>query len=161
TAVDDAQALPEGTDAEKATKTEALNDAVAGLVTVVDEDLATAKRAADAKEAEADYATKYTTATRTALTNAQALPEGTDAEKATKTEALNDAVAGLVTVVDEDLATAKRAADAKEAEADYATKYTAATRTALTNAQELPEGTDAEKAAKTEALNDAVEGLEE
>ncbi|MFJ7858031.1 hypothetical protein ACIQZM_09075, partial [Peribacillus sp. NPDC097206] len=61
------------------------------------EDLATAKRAATAKEAEAGYATKYTAATRTAVDDAQALPEGTDAEKATKTEALNDAVAGLVT----------------------------------------------------------------
>ncbi len=84
-------ALPEVTTQNKTDKTTAINTAVAALVTKVDEALATAKASVPA-----DLAI-YTDATAQAVTDAMALPETNNTEKADKTTAINTAVAALVT----------------------------------------------------------------
>jgi hypothetical protein len=110
-AVTDAQALPETTDQEKIAKTTAINSAVAGLVFQVDAELVAAKATIPAD------LTVYTTASAEAVTVANALPETTDQEKVTKTSAINDAVAGLVTLVEE-ATTAVEEAEVSKLQAD-------------------------------------------
>jgi len=147
-AVTAALALAETNDAEKITKTVAINDAIAGLVTVIDAIAADIQAAKDAEAllTAADYV-DYS-----AVTAALALAETNDAEKIAKTAAINDAIAGLVTVIDSDLQAAKDA-EALLTGADYV-DYSA-----VTTALALTEANDAEKIAKTAAINDAITGL--
>ena len=92
--VETALALPETTNEEVLAKETAIDAAVAGLITVIAaDDLQTAKDAAGALT-ESDY----TEASWADLETALALPETTDAEVVTKTTAINNAIAALVTV---------------------------------------------------------------
>ncbi len=147
-AVTAALALSETNDAEKIAKTAAINDAIAGLVTVTDAIAADLQAAKDAEAllSAADYV-DYS-----AVTAALALAETNDAEKIAKTAAIDDAIAGLVTVIDADLQAAKDA-EALLTAADYV-DYSA-----VIAALALAETNDAEKIAKTAAINDAIAGL--
>ena len=96
----------------------------------------------------------YTTATWSSLVTAWALPESTDAEKATKKSAIDTAIAGLV----EDSAT-NQLAKASTVAGVYSGSYTAGSYAAITTAKAMAETTDADKKAKAKALYAAVKAL--
>ncbi|WHT48095.1 hypothetical protein QNH10_19020 [Sporosarcina thermotolerans] len=139
--------LAEGTDEEKIVKTEAILDAIRGLVTIVDWNLASAKGSVPSDSG------LYTDESWLMVENALELPEGTDEEKVAKTEAILDAIRGLVTIVDWNLANAKGSVPSNSG------LYTEESWLVVENALELPERTDEEKVAKTEAILDAIRGL--
>ena len=91
-AVTTALGMADGTTVEKIAKTVAINTAISNLVTVVDANLQAAKTAEGLL-----VSTNYVD--YSAVVTALALPETTDAEKIAKTTAINDAMAGLVTLV--------------------------------------------------------------
>jgi len=144
-AVTTALAMAEGTDTEKIAKTVAINHAIGALVLIVDANLAAAKVAAGALTPGnfVDYS---------AVTTALAMAEGTNTEKIAKTVAINHALGALVTLVDANLTAAKVAAGALTP-ADYV-NYSA-----VTTALAMAEGTDAQKIAKTVAINHAIGAL--
>jgi formiminotetrahydrofolate cyclodeaminase len=144
-AVDDALAMPESTNAQKIAKTIAIYDAIDELVLSVDADLAAAK-AEEALLAEGDYV-DYSL-----VIAALAMAETTDEEKIAKTAAIYDAIDELVLLVDADLAAAK-AEEALLVEGDYV-DYSA-----VIAALAMAETTDEEKIAKTAAIYDAIDEL--
>src|SRR5665648_45938 len=144
-AVTTALAMAEETNTKKIAKTVVINHAIGALVLIVDANLAAAKVAAGALTPGnfVDYS---------AVTTALAMAEGTNTEKIAKTVAINHALGALVTLVDANLAAAKVAAGALTP-ADYV-NYSA-----VTTALAMAEGTDAQKIAKTVAINHAIGAL--
>ncbi len=113
-----ALAKPETTVAEKNAKTSAINSAISGLVLAGEADLATVKtNVATAKSNQANYTTASFTLFSADLIVAEALPEVTNAEIVTKTNALNAALAKLVL---KPVAVTISAADAEEVTGDAA-----------------------------------------
>lgn len=104
-----------------------------------------------------DYTEDSWAAFEIARDDAQAVFDDEDATQAdvdAAIDALTEAKDALVTVVDADLAAAK-----EEAEALNPDNYTAESFAALQVALALPEDTDEEKVAKTEAIHDAIANL--
>ncbi|MGD6942409.1 hypothetical protein ACQCT6_10250 [Cytobacillus gottheilii] len=142
--------LPETTNAEVVAKTEAIQEALAGLEFTGQTALNAAKAKAEEKEG-----SDFTSESYSPLKAALELPETTNAEVVAKTEAIEEALAGLEFAGQTALNTAKAKASKKE-EADYTSESYSLLKAAL----ELPETTNAEVVAKTEAIQNALAGLE-
>lgn len=154
TAVTAALALPETTNAEVLAKTTALNDAMGALVFIGEAALEEAVIAANST-VELDHTPASWILFLEARTNALALPETTNAEMLAKTIALNTAIAGLVTVVDNTLLLLAISPTTSLVQANY----TVDSWTALSTALALPETSNALVIEKTEAINTAFETL--
>ena len=151
---------------------EALNDGDKVEVTIKD-DVMTIKRLAKADEldlvadlkeakedAEALTESDYTEESWAALEEALELAEKTDAEKTAKIGAIKEAMEALEFAGQEDLDEAKAEAEAIKSE-DYTVESYALFQAKLTIAEKMPEKTNAEVVAKTEAINEAIEVLVE
>ena len=152
-AVTNALAMPEGTDAEKATKTLAINSAISSLVkkSSVSADL-TVYNSAIAAVKQADYTASSWSTYQAVVAANSVTTSNTQAEVDAAAAAIKAAQAKLVKVVDANLAAAKAAAAALNAN-DYVDFSVVA------NALAMAEGTDAEKAAKTSGINSAISSL--
>jgi alpha-tubulin suppressor-like RCC1 family protein len=144
-----ALALPETSNAEVVAKTDAITDAIDGLVLAAQADLADAKNAANAL-----VDTDYTPSSWGALQTALALPESDNADLVAKITAIADAIDALVFAGRAALDAALSAASALVESA-----YTAATWEALETALALPETSNAEVVAKTDAITLAINNL--
>ncbi|QVY61315.1 Ig-like domain-containing protein [Cytobacillus gottheilii] len=142
--------LPETTNGGVVAKTEAIQEALAGLEFAGQSALNTAKAKAEEKE-EADYTSESYIPLKAALE----LPETTNDEVVAKTEAIQSALAGLEFAGQSALKTAKAKGEEKQ-EADY----TSESYNVLKSALEMPETTNAEVVSKTEAIQNALAGLE-
>ncbi|MFC5732011.1 Ig-like domain-containing protein [Cytobacillus gottheilii] len=142
--------LPETTNAEVVAKTEAIQEALAGLEFTGQTALNAAKAKAEEKE-ESDFTSESYGPLKAALE----LPETTNAEVVAKTEAIEEALAGLEFAGQTTLNAAKAKAEEKE-EADYTSESYSLLKAAL----ELPETTNGEVVAKTEAIQNALANLE-
>ncbi|HCC08074.1 MAG TPA: hypothetical protein DEP72_07975 [Clostridiales bacterium] len=145
-AVTTALALPETTNTEITAKTTAINNAIAGLITVVANTNLTTAKTAETALLSTDYV-DYS-----AVTTALALPETTNTEVVAKTTAINNAIAGLEFAGQAALDAAKTA-ESGLLSTDYV-DYSA-----VTTALALPETTNTEIVAKTTAINNAIAGL--
>lgn len=148
-ALTEALKLPETTLSQINAKTEAINDAIEALEavgqTALDEAI---------EEAEDLVAADYTIISYARVLSALELPETTNAQVVAKTKAINDAIKALVFAGQAALDVAVEAAEALDAD-----DYTEESFAAVTAALELPETTNAEVVAKTEAINDAIDAL--
>jgi polygalacturonase len=151
-AVTSALAMAEGTDAEKASKTAAINSAISALVKkAVSADL-TAYNAALSAVKQADYTAASWSTYQSVVAANSVTTSSTQAQVDAATSAIKAAQAKLVKVVDANLSAAKAAAAALNP-ADYVDF------SSVTNALAMAEGTDAEKASKTSAINSAISAL--
>ena len=147
TALTNAIALPETTNDEIVAKTTAINNAISGLVFVGQADLDAAKAAEDLLNP-ADYV-DYS-----AVTSALGLSESANMLVVFKTGAINNAIAGLVFAGQADL-------DAAIAAEDLLTPANYIDYSAVTTALTMPETTNTEVVAKTNAINLAISNLVE
>ncbi|WHT48093.1 hypothetical protein QNH10_19010 [Sporosarcina thermotolerans] len=139
--------LPEETDVEKIVKTEAILDAISGLVTVIDQNLWEAINSVPLDSG------LYTDETWFNLMAALDLPEDTDEEKVVKIESVLNAISGLVTLIDQNLWEAINSVPLDSG------LYTDESWFNLVVALDLPEGTDEDKVVKTESILNAISEL--
>jgi hypothetical protein len=144
-----ALALPERNNIDKPIKTAAINTAVRGLIKVSDASLQAAEQAIRALNP-----TDYTPVTWLEVEKARSLSADNDSLKLIKAQALRNAAAGLVTVVDDNLIKAKQRA-ALRIKDDYTTDSWASLQAALNMAA----ADNGQKIAKTQAINAAIDGL--
>ena len=151
TTLTNALALAETTNAEVMAKTTSINNAIVNLITVISNSALDTSKGLAALLNEDDY----TSESWTALTNALALAETTDALVVAKTTAINNAINELVFAGLANLNTAKGNANLKEQ-----INYTVASWEALVDALALTETTNTEVVTKTTSINNAIADLE-
>ena len=147
--LEDAKELLATTNALVVTKTNAINDAIKGLIFAGQADLDAAMENASFK-----IQGDYTTESWATLTSAKALPETTNALVVAKTNAINNSVKDLVFAGRADLDAAILNANSK-VQGDY----TAASWATLTSARALLETTNTLVVTKTTTMNNALKNL--
>ena len=160
-AVAEGLAMPEATQIEIDAKTVTLVEAISLLVAnqnIIDKALLNAAKLAALAKIETDYTPESWTLFIDAKTEAFALPETTQVEVNNKTRAITDAIDLLVALNKTNLNAAKTEAKAKKENAYSATSWSAFI-TALNTALAMPEVTQANIDAKTDAIKVAIELL--